>query len=112
MDFFTSLLWAADKIDPGLAAAIGNKAAEDASIAARYAFYSLVVQSVVPVAVAWIAFKQAALNTSMKHLEKNTNAIKDELVIAVKQGALAEGNLQGRIEQTAETQRRKKERGE
>ena len=111
MDLFTSLLWAADKVDPSLAAAIGQKAAEDASIAARYAFYSLVVQSVVPVAVAWIAFKQASLSSSMKHLEKNTNAIKDELVAAVRVGAFAEGNLQGRTEQTAERQQARVSKG-
>jgi len=106
MDLFTTTVWAAGIIDPiidpSLAAGIGLKAAADAEVAARYAFYSLVVQSMVPVAVAWLTYKQAILTRSMAHLEKNTNAIKDELVASKLAEGLAVGNLQGRAEQTAE----------
>jgi hypothetical protein len=106
MDLFTTTVWAASLIDPiidpALAAGIGLKAAADAEIAARYAFYSLLVQSLVPIAVAWLTYKQATLQRSMAHLEKNTNAIKDELVAAKLAEGLATGNLQGRAEQTAE----------
>jgi len=97
MNLFTSLLWAAEKIDPNLAANIGIKAAEDAEVAARYALYSLIVQSVVPIATAWIAFKQVQLTRSMKHVEHNTNSIKDELVTAA--------HKQGRADQIADDKR-------
>jgi hypothetical protein len=111
MDFFTSLLWAAEKVDPNLVANIGQKAADDAEIAARYALYSLIVQSVVPIATAWIAFKQVQLNRTMSHVEHNTNSIKDELVAQALQLGKTEGNLEGRAEQTAERQREKVSKG-
>jgi hypothetical protein len=45
----------------------------------------------------------AETKTAMVTLEKNTNSIKDELVLVTKIAATAQGNLEGRAELKAET---------
>ncbi len=95
-------------VDPSLVASIGIKAASDAEIAARYAFYSLIVQSVATVIGSIIA---TASTVYLRHWAHNTNAIKDELVAATMRKGLAEGNLQGRTEQTAEGEQRNISKG-
>ena len=67
-----------------------------------YQLLTITVQSITAVVIAYIALKQASLTRTMDKLEKNTNSMKDALVASTKAGALAEGNLQGRLEQTAE----------
>jgi hypothetical protein len=109
----TVALWASEVADiaPSIVAA-GVKAAVDAEIASRYAFFSLIAQLFIPVTAAWIAYNQYQLIRAMNHVVHNTNSIKDELVAVALGKGLAEGNLQGRSEQTAEiAQRQKKEGG-
>ena len=68
------------------------------------------VVSLVPIAnvagavlLAWIALKQAQLNKVITVLEKNTNSIKDALIVSTAKASHAEGVLQGKLEQKSES---------
>lgn len=65
----------------------------------------LFITTVGSVLMAWIAVKQRVLQRDVKHLEVNTNSIKDALVLA----ARAEGNLAGRLEAKEEADKIKAE---
>jgi len=67
-----------------------------------YTLLGVVMQGVVTMVIAYIAFKQASLTKVIEKLEINTNSMKDQLVAVTRVAGLAEGNLQGRVEQTAE----------
>lgn len=67
--------------------------------------FGLIVSSVTAVLLAWIAFRQAALqkaqaelNQTVVTLEKNTNHIKDALVAVTKEAGIAQGKVEGRRE--------------
>lgn len=67
-----------------------------------YELIGVAVQGFITIVIAYIAFKQATMGKVMKDLELNTNSMKDQLVAITKTSSMAEGNLQGRAEQTAE----------
>lgn len=58
--------------------------------------FSIVMNALVALSLPWITFK-------IGQLEKNTNSIKDALVLTTKNEALARGNLEGRAAEKAET---------
>lgn len=70
-----------------------------------YQLLTITIQSITAIVIAYIALRQASLNKTMNQLEKNTNHKLGELLITTKEAALAEGNLRGRLEQTAERTR-------
>ncbi len=55
-----------------------------------------------PLGLAYIVYKQAALNKTIVTLEKNTNSIKDALVKVTEESSEAKGKLAGRAELKAE----------
>jgi len=71
----------------------------------------IALQTVGTVLVAWLAYKHAVLDSTLKKLEKNTNSIKDALVIETANSSLAKGNLQGRAELQAELDANKNKGG-
>lgn len=71
---------------------------------------SLSITSLTALGLAWIGLKQAALakilndtTSTISELEKNTNSIKDALILTTDAKARAEGKLEGQKEQIAIT---------
>jgi len=85
-----------------LAAAVADAAQDAATRAAIISMFSLTIQTVGAVAIAWIAYKQAQLTKNMKLLETNTNSIKDELVAVTKTAGILQGKVEGREELRSE----------
>jgi len=88
-------------ISAGVAAQLAQEAARRA---ADMAFYSLVVQTLGSIGIAWITYKQVQLGTNLGKLEINTNSMREELVKVTAKSSRAEGNLEGRAELAQEAQ--------
>ena len=65
------------------------------------ALLTLFIQTAGAVVLAWIAYKQSALNKTIVTLEKNTNSIKDALVKSVGEAEKAKGILEERARAVA-----------
>jgi len=77
---------------------------------------TLIISSVTAIVLAWISYKTSLLTRAQREivdvqknvegqivaLEKNTNSIKDALVLATAKLSHAEGKLEGKVEAQAE----------
>jgi len=80
-------------VEKAVTDALANKAAIDAAaLAAQYAFYSIIVQSVATVAGAIVA---GAFTYFLRKLEKNTNSIMKDLNRSIAAASHAQGVIQG-----------------